>query len=216
MNGANEPRDLATWDRTLKQLAIAAQQQPVNSLPRKRALAHLLDALQRSKKLTRPQSSFFGELYNEIYAEALQRLYLHICKHMDSYRSEQAEVLQWANFLLKRQCFPEAIREVMGKTADQQRLSIDDLDRDFQISATPSLVEQVRQCLEEDSDKLFQTTHVQKHPSATFQYIALQRLAGFSWQELALELEVDTPTLSSFYQRRLKEFCPYFRDYLSP
>ena len=215
MNGAHEPRDIAALDRHLKSLAIAAQQQPPQSRPRHRALARLIDALQKSKKLTRPQSGSFVGLYEDIYAEALQRLYIHICQRIDAYRPDDGEVLQWANFLLKRQFFPEAVREVMGKTAAQKRLSLEDLEHDVPPPATTSLAEQLHQCLEEDPDRLFQTTHVQKHPLATFQYIALQRLAGFSWQELALELAVDIPTLSSFYRRRLKDFCPYFRDYLS-
>ncbi|OUC15141.1 MAG: hypothetical protein B0A82_08300 [Alkalinema sp. CACIAM 70d] len=215
MNGADDPQDTATWDQSLKQLAIAAQQQPANSLPRQRILARLIDALQKSKKLTRPLSNFSGAMYEEIYAEALQRLYLYICQRIDSYRSEQAEVLQWVNFLLKRRFFPEATREIMGKTADQQRFSLDDLDHHFQVPEDSSPSDELRQYLEEDPDRLFQTVHVQKYPKATFQYIALQRLAGFSWQEITLQLNVDVPTLSSFYQRRLKEFTPYFRAYLS-
>jgi hypothetical protein len=218
MNGDNEPRDLTEWDRILKQLAIAAQQQPVNSRSRTRSLANLLATLQKSKKLTRPQAGCYGGMYGEIYDLALRRLDMHIFQRIDSYRSEQAEVLQWANYLLKRQFFPEAVRELMGRPSQQMptRIPLDELDRIPLTSTDPSLSEQIWKCLEEDPDRLFQTIHVEENFSANFQYIALQRLAGFSWQELSRELEEPIPTLSAFYQRCLKKFRPYFQDYLAP
>ncbi len=87
-------------DQCLKQLAMEAQRHPPKSRQRQRALAKLVSAIERSGKLAHPYPSYFRGSYKEIYAEAQQRLFCHICEKIDDYDS-QREVLQWANFLLK-------------------------------------------------------------------------------------------------------------------
>jgi hypothetical protein len=212
-------------DQHLKQLAIAAQQQSPKSRERQRALARLIQALQRSKKLVRPRREQFPGLYEEIYAEALQRLFSHICDKINSYNPERGEVLQWANFLLSRQFFIEASRELLPtvyKGLDPKSIrpmTLEDLDRSSPAEVNPQLVplpsQQVRECLEEDPDCLFQQAHIDRHPEANFQFLALQRLDGYSWDDLATELGLKIPTLSGFYQRCLTKFAPTFRAYLS-
>ncbi len=212
-------------DQQLKAIAIAAQQHPPKSRERQRALAQLLDAMQRSGKLARPRQGQFQGFYEEIYAEAVQRLFTHICEKIDTYQPERGEVLQWANFLLNRQFFIEASRELLPtvpKGIDPRRvtrLTLDDLDRNAPSDLNPQLVplpsQQVLQCLEEDPEGLFQQTHIDRYPAANFQFLALQRLAGYSWQELSAELGIRIPTLSSFYQRCLTRFAPQLKEYLS-
>jgi hypothetical protein len=209
----------------LKQLAIAAQQQPPRSRDRQRALARLIRELQRSNKLVRPRPGQFQGFYQEIYAEALQRLFAHLCDKIDAYKPDRGEVLQWANFLLNRQFFIEASREFLPtvyKGLDPrtiQRLSLEDLDRHNPHEVNPQLVplpsQQVMQCLEDDPDGLFQQTCIDRHPNATFQLLAIRRLQGYSWQDLTAELGVSIPTLSSFYQRCLTKFAPRLKVYLS-
>lgn len=212
-------------DQYLKQLAIAAQEQPPKSRQRQQALARLIRALQQSKKLARPHAGQFQGMYQEIYAEAVQRLFTHMCERIDSYNPERGEVLQWANFLLSRQFFIEASREVFPtgyKSVDprsMKRMTLEDLDRNNPAEVNPQLTplpsQQVLQCLEEDPEGLFQQAHVQDCPNATFQAIAIKRLEGYSWQDLTTELGVSTPTLSSFYQRCLTKFAPQLKAYLS-
>lgn len=212
-------------DQQLKQLAIAAQQQPAKSRERQRALARLVRVLQQSKKLVRPRRDQFVGLYEEIYAEALQRLFSHICAKIDSYNPARGEVLQWANFLLNRQFFIEASRELLPtvyKGLDPKSIrpmTIEDLDRSNPVEVNPQLVplpsQQVRDCLEEDPEALFQHTYIDRHPAANFQFLALKRLDGYSWDDLAIELGIKIPTLSSFYQRCLTKFAPNFRRYLA-
>jgi hypothetical protein len=218
----NEPDEASTdvIDRQLKQLAIAAQQQPPKSRERQRALAHLISAIQQSRKLARPQREQFQGFYEEIYAEAVQRLFAHICDKIDRYQPERGEVLQWANFLLNRQFFVEASREVFATLPKGvTRLTLDDLDRSNPSEVNPQLVplpsQQVLQCLEEDPDGLFQRSHIDHHPEANFQFLAIKRLAGYSWQELSTDLGIAIPTLSSFYQRCLIRFAPQLKAYLS-
>jgi hypothetical protein len=87
-------------DEQLKQLAVEAQQHPPNSSQRRRSLAQLISVIYQSRKLIRPYQGQFSGVYEEIYAEAQQRLFLHICEKIDQYNSD-SEVMQWANFLMK-------------------------------------------------------------------------------------------------------------------
>ncbi len=208
-------------DSYLKQLALEAQRHPLKTRQRQRALAKLLSAIQRSGKLVRPYRGQFRGFYEDIYAEARQRLFLHICERIDEYDS-QREVLQWANFLLRQRFFINASREIMptlprGVDARQiTRLTIDDLDRNILPDKhSPLLSQEVRQVIQEDPEGIFQQTHVVDHPAANFQAIALKILSGYSWKEISAELDVKTPTLSSFYQRCLTKFAPKFKEYLS-
>jgi hypothetical protein len=50
-------------------------------------------------------------VYEEIYAEAQQRLFLHLCEKIDQYNPE-LEVMQWANFLMRRRFFIEASHDL--------------------------------------------------------------------------------------------------------
>jgi len=45
-----------------------------------------------------------------------------------------------------------------------------------------------------DPDGAFKKAHVQAHPEATFQFIALRYLEGQSWQEMSEILDVPIPT----------------------
>ncbi len=219
------PIYLDQLDQELKQLAIAAQQYPPRTRERQRALAKLVNAMQRSGKLVRPRREQFQECYEEIYAEAVQRLFTHICEKIDTYQPERGEVLQWANFLLNRQFFIEASRELLPtvpKGIDPKtikRLTLDDLDRNNPSDINPHLVplpsQQVLQCLEEDPEGAFRQTHIDRYPTANFQFLAIKRLAGYSWQELSTELGIGIPTLSSFYQRCLTKFALQLKEYLS-
>lgn len=211
-------------DSHLKQLALEAQRHPPKTKRRQRALAKLLSAIQRSGKLTRPYRGQFYGFYEDIYAEAQQRLFCHICERIDEYDS-QREVLQWANFLLQKRFFINASRDVMPtlpKGIDRKqitRLTIDDLDRnsprELNAKNSPSLSQEVRQFIEEDPEGIFQKTHISDRPVANFQAIALKILSGYSWKEISAELNVKISTLSSFYQRCLTKFAPKFKEYLS-
>jgi hypothetical protein len=211
-------------DKRLKQLAIEAQRHPPKSKQRQRVLAKLVSAIQQSGKLARPYKGCFRGFYEEIYAEAQQRLFCHICDRLDDYDS-QREVLQWANFLLTKRFFIEASRTFMPtvpKGVDQKQIkkfTIDDLDRNNPIEVNPQLIpslsEEVIQCLNDDPEGIFQTTYVASNPAANFQFIAIKILSGYAWKEISDELGIKVPTLSSFYQRCLTKFAPKFKEYLS-
>ena len=211
-------------DQQLKQLAIEAQQHPPKTKQRQQALSKLLRAIQQSGMLMHPRRGDFQGFYEEIYAEALQRLFFYICERIDDY-DPQREVLQWANFLLNRRFFIEVSRNFMPtvpKGVNQKaiiRLTLDELDRNNPIEVknqeNPSLLQEVFHYLESDPEGIFKSTHISKNPTANFQFLAIKILSGYSWKEISAELGVKIPTLSSFYQRCLTKFAPKFKEYLS-
>lgn len=213
-----------TLDEQLKQLAVEAQQSSPKTPQRQRALAQLVNTICRSNRLVRPYKGQFQGFYEDIYAEAQQRLFLYMCEQISRYNPEY-EVLQWANFLMKRRFFVEASRDVMPsapKGIDRskiKRITLDVLDKqgpvDLRSQSTISLSEAVIQCIREDRDDLFKSAHIRKKPEASFQYIALQFLSGYSWKEISAELDVKVVTLSSFYQRCLTKFAPILKEYVS-
>lgn len=211
-------------DEQLKQLAIEAQQHLPNTPLRQRSLARLVSEIYRSKKLVRPYQGQFPGVYEEIYAEAQQRLFLHICEKIDQY-NPALEVMQWANFLMKRRFFTEAGRDLMPamprgvERSQLKRTPLEALEKqnpvELRSQANVSLSEEVIQYIQEDHDKVFQTTHIEQKPAANFQYIALRFLGGYSWKEISEELDIKVVTLSSFYLRCLTKFAPKFKEYLS-
>ena len=208
----------------MDQLAVLAQSYPSKSRDRQRVLTRLISSIQRSGKLIRPRQELFQGLYEEIYAESVQRLFVYICERIDTYNPGKERVLQWANFILNRQFFIEASRDVLStayNVLEPQRmmsLSLEDLDRidpvELNPEIVPSLSEQVLQYLEEDPQGQFQQTHLTQYPEVNFQYVAIRRLSGFSWQELSTELGVPASTLSSFYSRCLVKFSSKFKEQL--
>ncbi|NJM22940.1 MAG: sigma-70 family RNA polymerase sigma factor [Richelia sp. SM1_7_0] len=209
-----------------KELAEAAKENPAKIRAKQQALTRLVSALQSSGKLVRPQPGQFQGFYKEIYAEALQRLFTHVCKKIETYDPEK-EVLQWINFLLKRQFFPEAAREffpTLPKGVDPRSVKIltsDDLDRENPTEVNPQQVpllsQQVIQCLEEDPEGIFKSTHIKGCPAANFQIIAIQHLSRYSWEEISQKFDpaIPIPTLSSFYQRCVTKFAPKLKEYLT-
>lgn len=212
-------------DRQLREIAIAAKSQPQGSPARQRELAALISVILRSNRLCRPRQDQFQGFYRDIYAEALQLLFLFICERIDDYSAEKGEVLQWANFLLRRRFFIEASREFLptsfkGINAKAtKRLSLEHLDRNNPIELNPQLIpllsQEVKACLEEDPEGLFENAHITNHPDANFQYIACRRLEDYSWADLSTQFSIPVPTLSSFYRRCVARFGPKIKEYLS-
>lgn len=213
--------DADSIDTRLKQYALEARKHPPKSKERQKALTALIAELQNSNLLCRPFPGMFQESYKDIYAEAQQMLFGHICEKIDLYDPDK-RVLQWANFLLKRRFFVQACRAIYPNSKkSRERLFFQSLD-DFESLDTlerlktrnaPLLSEQVLDCLAEDPQGLFRKTYTKK-PEANFQYIAQQLVAGYSWRELSLELGLEISTISSFYTRYLKKFSPIFKNYL--
>lgn len=208
-------------DGQLKQLALTAQQHPPLSKERQKALNKLISVLQQSGGLCSPHLTY-GAQYQEVEDEGRSQLYFWICQNIDRYNPTKGEVLQWANFLLKKRFYIDAYRELNTEGGYRPpNPSLDDLNNlpNLQMMMElpeESMSQELRRLLEEDPENIFQKAHVQGHPKASFKFITLQKLNGYSWEEISQQLHnIPVPTLSSFYQRSLTKYIPFFRDYLS-
>ena len=224
MNEQDDHLSQAPLGDRLKHLVFAAQQHPKKSRERQRALQRLIIAIQQSGKLCRPRRGQFQGFYQDIYAEAVQQLFAFICERIDDYNPQKGEVMTWVNVLLDRRFFIEASREVLPTVYDGvnakeiHKIDLEDLDRsnptELNPQLVPSLSEEVARCLEEDPEGIFESTSIAKRSDVSFRYLALQRLAGYSWEDLAQETGIRLPTLSGFYQKWLTRFAPKFKEYL--
>jgi hypothetical protein len=203
-------------NQVLLELMLTAQRHMPGSRERQKALSQLFRQLKQPGVLARPRSNQFQGFYNDIYEEAVQRLFIYIHKNLDAYTAERGTVLAWVNFLFCQRFFIEASRDFMptGYRGMNMRqvtiISVDDLDRTIVESrsqqSTDSSLHTLRSYLQEDPQGSFSDAHIEKHPEISFRWIALQRLDGYGWRELSEQSGISPTTLSSFYQRNFKKF----------
>ncbi len=205
-------------DEVLKELALEAQNSPPGSRQRRRALTRLVQLTRTSGRLCRPYAGQFRHVYDEIYNEALQLLFIYVCDRIDAYNPERSPFLRWVNFLLQRRFFNQAIPKIMG---DRREISSDPISPSFPVQQhltgkklPPSLSEAIAQCLQEDPEGVFEARSMRKNPDVTFRMIAIRRLEGESWKVISADVGVRVSTLSDFYQRSLGEFAGFIKDYV--
>lgn len=198
-------------DEQLQQLAVKAQQYPAMTMERQQVLVQLVQVILKSGRLCRPYKGQFEGVYEEIYAEAKQELFLYICQKIEAYNPEKSPVMRWVNFLLEKRFFVEAISKVMDKKGIKRTL--EDLENLIDYEEEVSLADLLKECISNDPDGLFKAEHVENYPEANFQSVALRLLAGKRWKEISQELGVKIPTLNGFYRRCLKKFANYLREY---
>jgi DNA-directed RNA polymerase specialized sigma24 family protein len=200
-------------DRELERWAIAAQQAK-SPQERQRYIGRLTTIALQSNRLYRFHRARFPYRYDEIYEEARQDLLLYVTQNIEKYDPARASVMGWLNMLMKRRFIFDASQKILGKLNLEQG-DLSDLN-DYQLPrpVPSSLSELIIRYLREDPDQRLQE-HVDGYPTATFQAIALLRHScKVSWQDVSDEFGIPVPTLSSFYQRRLKRLGPYIREYI--
>ncbi len=206
------PAPLDELNRQLQMLALRAQQYPPLSPERQSALRQIVTGIMRSGRLCRPQKGKFVGTYEDIYAEARQELLLYICKGIDKYSPERGTVMTWANMLLERRFFREAIPKVLGKP-DLKRVTLADLEN---VAAPPeitTLTDTLKEMVEADPEDLLKSAYVRHHPDATFQALLKRRLANQSWSAVATEFDISVSTASNFYYRCLTKFSSKLKEY---
>ena len=196
-------------DRTLKEMALAAQNYPVNSELRTYALTELIRAIKFSGRLCRPhQRKFSPKLYRTLYEEALHETLCYVCLNIDRYDPERGDrkFMNWVNFKLDKsllKCY-----EKYNRYAKFEIPSSQNLDRVIQPASTVDLTEVLREYLIKDSQGVFSSTHIRNRPDANFTQVALARFSGQSWEEISQQLDIPVATLSSFYNRWCRRFAP--------
>lgn len=214
-------------DSQLNQLAREAQQHPKGSYERRRALNLLMDKILKSDRLIRPKKGSFpfpASIYEDLYNEAKSIMMMEICQNIDRYNPEQ-DVMAWCNFLLDKRftdCFNQYTRRGLTylpkgeKNEDVASLpNLEDLDS-FRLPAEQiSESQELQSLIEENPDNIFTKEYIKGQPKATFQFLAMAKIwQDRKWKDISAELNVPVSSLCEFYKKRLKEFTPYFREYL--
>lgn len=191
----------------LKNLALEAQQHPPGSRLRQHALTQLIEAIRISGRLCHPKRPGLSpKFYHLLYDEVVNKTLIYVCRKIDNYDPERGDkkFMNWVNFRLEK-----VFIECEGEFRNQDIDVLPWPDDSFDIVAPEepiSLFEMVRECLEADVGKVFQKEHIGYRKDANFRAIALKRFDGQSWKEIAQELELKIPTLSSFFQRSCEKF----------
>lgn len=203
-----------TLDEELRKLALEAQRHPPRSRQRRAALTKLTNGILGSGRIARPYKYQFPEFYEDIRNEAIQKTTLHICDKIESYNPDRGPVIRWFNFFLERRFFPEAIPEIVGtpNVFLNEPAAMDRLASEENIA--PLLSEELIKYIQEDPEGLLKKLTIQLYPQVSFLELIRRRTAGQKWKEIAADLDIKTSTLSSFYQRCLKEVAPQIKRYL--
>ncbi len=193
----------------LKNLALEAQRYQPGSKLRQHALTQLIEAIRLSGRLCHPRRPGLSpKFYKLLYDEVVNKTLIYVCRKIDNYDPERGEkkFMNWVNFRLEK-VFIECERELRNRDIDVLPWPEDPFDIAAPEAAN-TLFDMVRECLEEDAGKVFQKEYIRPRKDANFRAIALKRFDGQSWKEIAQELDVKIPTLSSFFQRSCEKFRP--------
>mgnify|MGYP005837765623 CR=1 FL=1 len=196
----------------LEQLALTAQQHPPLTPERQLALRKLVNGIRQSGRLCRPQLGQFLGVYQDIYNEALQELWLYVCQNIDRYDPERGSVMTWVNMLLERRFFKEAIPTILDKQG-LKRMTLSDLDNLALTQENQPLIEVLKECIDSDPENLFKEEYIENYPAANFQALLKRRLSGKSWKEVSAEFDIKVSTITSFYSRCLNKFSAKFKEY---
>jgi len=200
-------------DNQLKKLALEAQRYPPHTELRQYALGELVEAIRLSGRLCHPhRGSFSPQLYDLLYDEAVNKTLTYVCRKIDKYDPTRGDkkFMNWVNFRLDR-LFIESYHEWREPNITFLP-SLAELEI-VQPEETPSLLEIICDCLEENNENIFKETYIKNRPDANFAAIALARFAGQSWQEISLNFGIPLPTMSSFFQRSCEKFRSRFKQY---
>ncbi|MGI2907549.1 hypothetical protein [Tolypothrix sp. VBCCA 56010] len=221
-------------DYQLRQLVSEAQQHPLKSAERRKALNRLIKKIQHSGKLKNFTQWQNLPDFEEIYHEAEAKTYVEICNNLDNYHSEH-KVMAWVN-----QIFQWRFQDVLRQIRNRPRiLSLDELDSCGSDSEKPTSKELSRakdeltkklisesenevevsaviNFVQNDPKGILQNAYIGEDKNANLQKVLLMRLDEKKWSDISNKLGHPIPRLSELYQRNIKKrtIIDYFRKYL--
>lgn len=98
----------------LKQLAIAIKKASPYSLEYHRNLSRLIIALQQSDRLLRPRPCIFPDIYDEIHAIGLKKLFSSLGRNLKTYYAHQ-DFLDWLH-PIQQHYYTQATQEILADT----------------------------------------------------------------------------------------------------
>lgn len=217
MHSSDGKGESDVFDDELSRRAVAAQQYPSLSKQRQEALEELFDELrriQRQGRLWKPDDSKINE---DIYEDAVQELSLYICQKIEKYDPHRASFLRWFNMLLPKKFYDLAYSKI-GKNSASRFFKIHEvenlLNSFVKPDKTPSLLEEVKECINVDAEGFLKKEHIKGHPHVNFQLLIQRRLAGDSWKDISLDVQINIFHLNKFYHRSLKKLAVHIKKYI--
>jgi len=98
----------------LKELAIAIKKAPPYSLEYHRNLSRLIIALQQSDRLLRPRPCIFPDIYDEVHAIGLKKLFSNLGRNLKTYYAHQ-DFLDWLH-PIQHHYYAQATQEILADT----------------------------------------------------------------------------------------------------
>jgi DNA-directed RNA polymerase specialized sigma24 family protein len=198
-------------DRQLQQLALEVKQYQPKTRERQLGLTKLFYEIQSSGRLYRPcRGELLPHVYEDIYNEAKQELWLFIAKNIDDYDPQKGEVMAWVN---NRFYWKFRSLVIAWTTRQNTHKTLDDYEH-TQPEKNSSLIEQLRKIVGADPEGIFENNFPENYPNANFKVLLMARLSGKSWINIEEELGIKSTTIRSFYHRRLTRLRDTFLKYL--
>jgi len=193
-------------DQTLKELALYAQKQSCRSI-KNHCLGELVKAIEISRRLCRPHRAKFNfHFYPHIYEEAVVETMTYICTNIDKYDPNRSsgKFMSWVNFKLDKVVLD--CRKKFDLSSSFDFLPVPDFNMIPYQPRAISSGEKLYNYIQEDTDKKFQKTYLPSNPEINFQQVAIERLSGYTWKEIAEHLGSNSSALSAFYERSCNKF----------
>ena len=200
-------------EQLLKLIAETCKHSP-KSVERRKGFTQIIRLIQKSGKLW--QESTLD--YEDAWQHTMTFLYLNLCEATTAaqYDPDKASIITWLNFYLKGR-----LKDYHRKHQQQQQRYIstdiplcENLNLLDTLEAPPDIppiLEEVRHWAQTDATGELRSSHVRGRPDITCQLLILSRLPPeTNWEQLANELGVPVPTLSSFYERNCRKFLRNF------
>jgi hypothetical protein len=213
-----EPKKRIRDNENLDQMVLIAQQAPSGSkvfkVTQEQIIKTLFDYFSAHYNSSNVATTTY-KVQDYIYDEALQNLYFCLLQNIGHHTEFPSfnSLLRWAEFLFRKRFLPEAKKRNNNMYAYTKDISSVDNELIYE-NENKSLLEMVRQCIEEDENQVFKNKYLHRKYSFNFQDIILRRLDGYTWREISDEFNVRISTLAAFYHRSLSELAPLIKEYI--
>ncbi len=154
---------------------------------------------------------------DDITSTARSQAFFEVCQRIDQFDPQIAPFIAWVQKLFTYRFRDEASKYRTEQQRQQQVIDTTQQEERYHTDQPEeNLVDALREYLLADPTGEFCAAHVRDRPDLTFQTIALRRLDGQGWEEMAAELGAKShSTLSSFHDRQLKRFLPQLRQHFA-
>jgi DNA-directed RNA polymerase specialized sigma24 family protein len=217
-----EGNPMSDNDGFLEDLALMAQEHPIKSVTRQKALTQLIHTVLTSGQwwITN-QYGLSDTIHQEILQEAKQQTLVEIFEKIDEYNPAKGSVMGWLKFLLKKRYKDERLKYLRIKKQQKNkktRLIYTESGEDSLINLIANNPRQrvaaLVHFIEEDNTRYLQREYLPGRVDINFRAIALQRLDGLTWKEIGQNWGLGEKRIERFFRQAIDKLRPYFQQHL--